>query len=124
MNLGIENKVKFFNDFISDADVHLFFSACDAVITPYKEATQSGIVQIAHHFDKPVISSNKGGLSECIIDNTTGLLINKCNPINLAQAINKYYSLNLEQNFIKGIKEEKDKYSWRTFTSELINFVK
>jgi len=64
--LEIENRVKLFSDFIPTNEVKYYFSACDVVVLPYKSATQSGIVQIANNFDKPMISTNVGGLSEVI----------------------------------------------------------
>ncbi len=50
------------NDFIPDGEVAKYFCACDIVVQPYKNATQSGVTQIAYHFNKPMITTNVGGL--------------------------------------------------------------
>jgi len=52
--------------FIADVEVPTFFGAADAVVLPYKSATQSGITAIAHHFGAPVIATDVGGLKEAL----------------------------------------------------------
>jgi len=39
-----------FTDFIPTSEVKYYFSAADCIILPYRDATQSGIVQIATNF--------------------------------------------------------------------------
>ncbi|MBK6914545.1 MAG: glycosyltransferase [Ignavibacteriales bacterium] len=110
-------------DFIPTKEVKYYFSACDAVILPYKSATQSGIVQIAVNFRKPVIATNVGGLGEVIINNETGFIVEKENPQALANAINKFYSENNESKFSKNMSFAADKYSWQNFTNGLLDLI-
>ncbi|MBU6343462.1 MAG: glycosyltransferase, partial [Bacteroidetes bacterium] len=49
-------------DFIPNDAVAAYFSAADLVVQPYRSATQSGISQIAYHFDKPMVVTKVGGL--------------------------------------------------------------
>ena len=51
------------NEFVNDEQVPDYFSAADAVILPYLNATQSGVTAIALHFNTPVIASKVGGLN-------------------------------------------------------------
>jgi glycosyltransferase involved in cell wall biosynthesis len=110
-------------DFIPTKEVKYYFSACDAVILPYKSATQSGIVQIAVNFRKPVIATNVGGLGEVIINNETGFIIEKDNPQALANAIDKFYSENNEIEFSKNLSFVSEKYSWQNFTNGLLDLI-
>jgi len=110
-------------DFIPTKDVKYYFSACDAVILPYKSATQSGIVQIAVNFRKPVIATNVGGLGEVIINNDAGFIVEKDNPQSLANAIDKFYSENKEIEFSKNLFFLAEKYSWQNFTNGLLDLI-
>ncbi|MEJ2615044.1 MAG: glycosyltransferase, partial [Ignavibacteriaceae bacterium] len=121
--LGIKDMLFLFTDFIPTSEVKYYFSACDAVILPYKDATQSGIVQIAMNFRKPVIATNVGGLAEVIKDNKTGFIIEKENPEILAEAIVKFYTENKENEFIDNIEHELEKYSWKRFVDGILELV-
>ncbi len=121
--LGIKENLLFFNDFIPTSDVKYYFSAADCIILPYKDATQSGIVQIAMNFRKPVIATNVGGLGEVIENNKTGYIVEKENPEALAEAIKKFYIENKEEDFVKNLNEEVEKYSWKKFTEGLLDLV-
>lgn len=124
-DLGLKDDLLLFTDFIPTSEVKYYFSASDCVILPYRDATQSGIVQIAMNFSKPVIAANVGGLGEVIRDGETGYVVEKENPAALASAIINFYSDNKESIFVSNIRNEVEKYSWEKFTEglmELINF--
>ncbi len=114
-NYELENKIQLFGNFIPTEEVKYYFSAADVVILPYKEATQSGIVQIAMNFKKPVIAANVGGLGEVVIENKTGFIVEKENPEQLAKAILKFYKENKEEEFSRNAEVEAEKYSWQKF---------
>jgi len=121
MLLNVSNKLHQFVRYIDDSEVPFFFSAADVCVLPYKSATQSGIVQIAYNFDLPVIATNVGGLSEMVMDNETGLILNEQNSKLLADKIKYYFSNNLEEKFREGIRSRKAFFSWKGFSEEIIN---
>ena len=121
--LGLKNIVKYYKDFIPTNEVKYYFSACDVVVLPYKSATQSGIVQIANNFDKPMISTKVGGIPEVIENGKTGYLVEKENPEQLANAILKYYNENKEAEFVENIKNEASKYSWGEFVKGMMELI-
>lgn len=122
--LGIEDKIMLFSDFIPTSEVKYYFSAADVVVLPYKDATQSGIVQIANNFGKPVIATNVGGLVEIIDKGKTGYLVDKDNPENLARTIEMYYSENKEAEFSANIEQKLNEYSWEKFVGKTLDFIK
>jgi len=117
--LNLKDHVYLYTDFIPTSEVKFYFSACDAVVLPYKNATQSGIVQIAMNFKKPVIATNVGGISEVVLDGKTGFIVEKENPSALADAVFRFYSEKRESEFIMNIEAEAKKYSWEKFADGL-----
>jgi len=86
----IKDKSRFevYNDFISDELVSEIFQRSEIVVLPYTQMSgQSGILNIAFAFGKPIVSSRVGGLSEALDDGFNGYLVPPRNPDALAAAI-------------------------------------
>lgn len=116
--LNIRDRLHLFTDFIPNTEVRNYFSAADAVVQPYRTATQSGISQIAYHFEKPMIVTDVGGLPEIVPDNVVGFVT----PVDrqlIADAIIRFYAENKEESFSDNLKAEKKKYSWDYFTANI-----
>ena len=109
--LKIGERVIMSNDFIPDSKVADYFNAADLVVQPYKDATQSGVTQIAYHFEKPMITTNVGGLAEIVPDGRVGYVVNP-DEKEIADAVDKYFEEKKEKEFADNIKIEKQKYSW------------
>lgn len=114
----LEEHLEMRTSFIPNTDVHNYFCASDVVVQPYKSATQSGITQVAYHFNKPMITTNVGGLSELIPHKKVGYVVNP-NPKEIADAIYKFFTQNKEAEFSKNAAEEKKKYSWGEFIKSI-----
>jgi D-inositol-3-phosphate glycosyltransferase len=110
-NLGIKDNVVMSNDFIPDSEVVNYFCAADIVVQPYKSATQSGVTQIAYHFNKPMIITNVGGLSEFVPDGKVGYVTDP-DEKQIAIAILKFFQEKKEKEFSTNASIEKLKYSW------------
>ena len=108
--LGIKNQLILKTDFIPDSEVKYYLCAADAVIQPYKNATQSGVTPLAYHFEKPMVVTNVGGLPFLVPHEKVGLVVEP-NPQDIADGILKFYELG-EQFFIPHLRNEKQKYSW------------
>ncbi len=90
---------------------------------PYRSATQSGIVQIAYNFNKPVIVTNVGGLAETVANGISGFVVPPESPEALAGSIAAFYREKREASFIEGVKKEKVKYSWESLVASNRNIV-
>ena len=109
--LGIGEHVIMSNDFIPDSAVANYFCASDLVVQPYKSATQSGVTQIAYHFNKPMLITDVGGLAEIVPNGKTGYVVPP-DPAAVANAIVDYYEEHREQEFAANAAVEKLKYTW------------
>lgn len=118
--LGLENHVVLRTKFIPDSDVRNYFSVADIVAQPYRTATQSGVSQIAYHFEKPMLVTNVGGLAEIIPDGKVGYVVN-VDPKQIADALVDFYTNKRADEFIQNIKVEKLKYEWSRMTAAIDN---
>jgi glycosyltransferase involved in cell wall biosynthesis len=110
--LGIGDAVVFHSDYVPNEEVGAYFSAADVLTLPYKSATQSGIIQIAYNFHRPVIATDVGGLGEVIVDGRTGAMVPPGQPAALAEAVLDFFEHERFDDFRAAVIEEKKKYSW------------
>ncbi|RLG28265.1 glycosyl transferase family 1 [Methanosarcinales archaeon] len=122
--LGINYAVKIYDDYIPNEKVAMFYNAADVVVLPYVSATQSGIIQIAYNYNKPVITTNVGGLPEVVEEGKTGFIVPAEDPEKLAEAIIDFFEINNPESFSNYIAEYKQQFSWDRLVSEIENFVK
>jgi glycosyltransferase involved in cell wall biosynthesis len=116
--LGIKDQLILRTDFIPDSEVKYYLCAADAVIQPYRSATQSGVTPLAYHFEKPMIVTNVGGLPSLVPHEKAGL-VTEPDPASIASAINRFYQLG-ENYFIPHLRSEKQKYSWSNLVNTII----
>ncbi len=115
---NLEGDIIFFDHFIKDSEVALFFSGADLIVQPYKSATQSGVTQIAFHFDKPMLVTDVGGLKEIVPHRKCGYVV-KPEPSDIAEAIADYFDNNRSMAFTECVKKEKEKFSWSKMTDSI-----
>ncbi|MGN6294126.1 MAG: glycosyltransferase [Chitinophagaceae bacterium] len=113
--LGIEQQLILRTNFIPDSEVQYYLCAADAVIQPYRNATQSGVTPLAYHFEKPMVVTNVGGLPRLVPNEKAGLVVEP-DPGSIAQGILRFYQLG-EDYFIPHLRNEKQKYSWANLTA-------
>lgn len=118
-SLGVKNDIILYDKYIPDNDVKDFFNAADMVVQPYKSATQSGVTQVAYHFEKPMLVTDVGGLKEIIPHGKVGYVVEP-NPTKIADAICDFFENNRHDDFEANIIEEKKKYEWSKMTATII----
>ena len=116
--LGIGDRVVLATDFIPDHEVNRYFGACDIVAQPYKSATQSGVTQIAFHFEKPMLVTDVGGLAEIVPHGKIGYVVAP-DAHDIADALVSYFENQCEEAFTQGVREEKRKYAWSSMTAAI-----
>lgn len=120
---NIEDRVIMHNEFVPNTEVVNYFCAASLVVQPYKDATQSGITQIAYHFDKPMITTNVGGLSETIAHGKVGYVVAPDSG-QIADAMYTYLADEQEASFTANVKEEKKRFSWGTMIRAIDDVIK
>ena len=116
--LGIEDLIVAHTSFIPNDEVRYYFGAADLVVQPYKTATQSGISQLAYHFEKPMIVTRVGGLPEIVPHGEAGYVIEQ-DAGALANAVLDFYQNEKAASLQAGVARMKQQFSWATFTEVL-----
>jgi glycosyltransferase involved in cell wall biosynthesis len=117
--LGVAKQILWRYQFIADEEIKYYFSAADAVILPYKNATQSGITQIAYHFNTPMIATNVGGLEDFVKDGEVGFLVNP-DMESIAKGIRRFYDEDKEIEFSENVKIAKKAFDWNVLASNTV----
>jgi D-inositol-3-phosphate glycosyltransferase len=110
--LGLEDRVVLHDRYVPNEEVGDFFAAANLVVLPYLSATQSGIVQIAFHYDRPVLTTRVGGLPEVVEDGVVGDIVPPGDPEALARALLDYFEEGKEARYSPRVAEAKKRYSW------------
>ncbi len=118
--LDIASSCMMHTDFIPNSEVATYFNAADVVVQPYRTATQSGISQMAYHFEKPMIVTNVGGLPEIVPDGKVGF-VTEVSAQAIAEAILTFFSDKQAEKLVAGVKEEKLKYEWHHMSAAILN---
>ena len=119
--LGLAGQIVWRTDFIPDDQVRYYFSAADLIVQPYKTATQSGVTQIAYHFERPMLVTNVGGLAEIVPNGKVGYVC-EVNENDIAEAIGSFAQMNAKERdelFLPNIQTQKQKYAWSAMTAKI-----
>ncbi len=116
--LNIKDQLILRTDFIPDSEVKYYLCAADAVVQPYKNATQSGVTPLAYHFEVPMIVTNVGGLPSLVPHNKVGLVCEP-NAEAIAETMHQMMQTGTE-SFLPYLREEKKKYAWSKMTDAIL----
>ncbi len=119
-DLNLKSDVKVVNQFINDSEVKYYFCAADLIAQPYKNATQSGVTQIAYHFETPILVTNVGGLPEMVPNEKVGYVT----PVEanaICDALDNFYTYQRKAEFVANLKVEKQKYLWDKLTAKVLH---
>ena len=117
--LGIRDNLILHTEFIPDNEVKNYMCAADVVIQPYRNATQSGVIPLAYHFEVPMIVTNVGGLPAMVPDNKVGLVAEPT-AASLAEKILEYFEKG-ENYFLPHLLEEKKRFSWEKLLESILD---
>ncbi|MGY8950493.1 MAG: glycosyltransferase [Flavobacteriales bacterium] len=122
-SLNISDYVILRTDFILEDQVKDYFCASDMITQTYRTATQSGVTQIAYHFEKPMLVTNVGGLAEIVPHNKVGYVCD-IDTKQIADYIVEFYTENKEKEFSDNTKEEKKRFTWKVLVEGIDSLIK
>jgi glycosyltransferase involved in cell wall biosynthesis len=116
--IGLEEIISFHTSYVEDKDVGVWFSACDCVVQPYQAASQSGITPMALYYQRPMVVTDVGGLSEGL-DMPVAKIVS---PYARSIAAGLETILKADPPSRKDFAAHRDQRSWRNFSQKVLTF--
>ena len=117
-----QDYIQFRNNYISTAELSGLLRGCLFGVCPYKDATQSGVVQTAFTLGVPMVVTDVGALSTTVEHGKTGWVVKPCDSDALADGIRKMLNdrelLDSMRNTIN--KEWRSSMSWRPIAEDYV----
>jgi len=121
--LGIRSVTSFDTRYLPLEEVGPLMELATVVVYPYLSSTQSGSIQVAYTFGKPVVATRVGGLPDVVEDGKSGFLVEPNSPDELSAAILKIINdPDLTKNmglFAKQLSETR--FAWGPIAGKIAN---
>jgi glycosyltransferase involved in cell wall biosynthesis len=106
--------VRFVPRFVGDDELPAYFRRADAVVLPYREIDQSGVLYTALAFGKPLVLTGVGGFTEVGERHGAARLVPPGDPAALADALNQLIGDPAERERLgaAAARAAADEYSW------------
>jgi glycosyltransferase involved in cell wall biosynthesis len=122
---AVERSITYVNRYVPNEELPPYFDLADVVVLPYVSATQSGVVQLAFGFGKPVITTRVGGLYEVVQDGVNGLIVPPQDEQALAEAIIRYFCQNLGPELTANVQQSTaaQTFSWQQLVAYIEHII-
>lgn len=108
---GLSSHVTIIDRYVPNEKVGIYFAAANVLALPYVETSQSAVLHLSLDLHLPVIATRVGGLSESIVEDVNGLLVEPKDVDSLSCALFRYFEEDLESSMRSNICQ-KDSASW------------
>ncbi|MBI4364606.1 MAG: glycosyltransferase [Candidatus Latescibacteria bacterium] len=115
----LRDRVHVVGRYVPNEEVGRYFAAADVVALPYREATGSGIAQVAFGAGVPVIATRAGGLDDLVEDGDSGLLVPPRDPAALARAVERFFDAGMSDRLRAGVARARGRFGWDALVSTL-----
>ncbi len=122
--LGIGDRVRWIDRYVPDEEVEPLFRAADVVVLPYRSATQSGVVQTAYGFARPVIVTRVGGLPDVVRDGETGFVVEPDDAQALADAMRRFFDEARADAMEAAVIADRERFSWERCADTIVSLAR
>jgi glycosyltransferase involved in cell wall biosynthesis len=123
LNTNVSSRVSIYNHFMNDEELGELFVLSDAMVLPYKTASQSGVIAEAIFANLPVITTNHPGLTNYIHHGKNGYIAEPDDVESLAEILK-----NLKKEALKKMGNQQSieakKYSWEELSNQILGKLK
>lgn len=120
---NLDNYVRLDIRYIPDEEVKDYYSAADICVLPYTDVYQSGVIQLAYGYKKPVISSDLPSFTQFVKENETGFVAEVGNYLSLFEKMKKAIKHwdRLEDLGINGYRRVKHDLDWNVLAEDIVD---
>ncbi|WP_460588288.1 glycosyltransferase [Haliea atlantica] len=119
--LGLGDRVRFEQRYIPESAVGDYFAAADLVMLPYRSATGSGVVKLAHSHGRPVVVTRTGALPDAVEEGVTGFIVPPEDPAAMAAAIQRYFQGSRQQQMEDAVASSAQSDEWLTLARRILS---
>lgn len=123
-SLDLTSRVELRPGYVPAADVPGLFAAADALVLPYRTATASQNVWMAHEHGLPVIATDVGGFAAQIRDGADGLICRPDDVASLASALRRFYEPGEPERLRSGVRPVDHGPLWTAYLDALTGAVR
>ncbi|WP_285731490.1 glycosyltransferase family 4 protein [Nocardiopsis sp. ATB16-24] len=118
--LGIADRVRLRDGYVPAGELPELFASADAVVLPYRTATASQNVWLAHEHGLPVVVTRAGTLAGHVREGVDGLLCEPGDVEDLARALRAFYAPGEPERLRAGVRPVDPDPYWRAYTDLLL----
>lgn len=119
--LNLQDKVKFLGE-IPNQEVPQYLAKASCFVLPSLKEGFGIVILEAMAAGVPVIATNVGGIPDIVEHEHTGILVEKGNAEQIAEAIEKIYSNEaLRETLIRNATSNLEKYNWNNIIQQVLN---
>jgi glycosyltransferase involved in cell wall biosynthesis len=119
--LGLQAKIRFIDRYVPNDEAALYFAAADICVLPYREATGSGVLQLAFGTGVPVVATRTGGMEEVVEHGVTGLLVDPGDVTGLSRAIIRVFKESCATEFRRSIAQQQARFDWQHLSNVILS---
>jgi glycosyltransferase involved in cell wall biosynthesis len=117
--MGLAERVHVSPEYLPAERIPELFAECDALVLPYRTATASQLVALAHWHGLPVVATRVGNFPETVRDGVDGLLCAPDDVVDLARALRALYEPGRLMVLRAGVRPADAEEVWRRYLATL-----
>ncbi|GHC76132.1 glycosyl transferase family 1 [Nocardiopsis terrae] len=118
--LGLADRVRFREGYVPAEELPGLLAEADALVLPYRSATATQNVWLAHEHGLPVIATRAGTLADHVRDGSDGLLCEPGDVSDLARVLAGFYRPGEPARLRAGVRPVDAAPYWRAYTDRLL----
>ncbi len=112
----LRSRIVWIDRYVPNEEVGRYFAVADVYVAPYLSVTQSGPLNIAYAFDKPIIASDLPAFRECVGVGESGYLFETGNADDLAKKIEWFFKTPVSGEKVRRFRQ---RFSWERYADLL-----